>query len=133
MSGPITCPQCGARNPPTATWCSLCHARFEPATQQLPKQPTAEQRSAAAERVPEPAPGRGETADHPRGAPLDPAAGADPNAWAALLAAEEGRRQSSFEQAMARRGTKVLFVVGAIAAVLVVTALIVAVLTGIGD
>lgn len=127
QGGPITCPQCGARNPPTATWCSLCHTRFdEPASAAVP--------------APRPAPGdqpeprpEASPADTGRSPAVDPAAGTDPDAWAALLAAEEGRRASGFEQAMGRRGTKVLFIVAAISVVLVATALVVAVLTGIGQ
>ena len=52
----------------------------------------------------------------------------DPDQWVALLAAQESRRPSRFERAMSGRGAKVLFVVGVVAAVLVVAAVAMALL-----
>lgn len=53
--------------------------------------------------------------------PAVPPSDVDPDQWVALLAAEEHRRPSRFEQAMTRRSARVLFVLGVIGAVLLVS------------
>ena len=125
MAAEATCAECGASLTPSAQWCSLCYAQIPARNTEVSTGEPGETPNVQRQQQQEPQqviPNSRRPVDDMSklGGVAEPVVGADPDEWAALLAAQEGSREPAYVQRFSKPKVRVLVGLGGAVALITV-------------